>query len=498
MITIICSSQHNLDSFKEHIINLSGLQKNEIQFLGYLNNGEFSLSEIYNKGIIESTNDYLVCVHDDIRLEKNWGVKLLKDFNDNPGFSIIGKAGSCYFPESGIFWERMQYTMVGQVYHHPKDGKKFLSKYSPKLPFLVPVVTIDGLFIAFNKRKIKYNFDETLKGFHFYDHGFCLPNYLSGVKIGVTSSFEITHNSLGKPNETFFETKEKFVDKYKGLLPLDLKPNSVYYNEVKNKVRNSGKVAVIIPTKGNLELLFQCVDSFFLNCDSNTFDIIIADTGSTKKELLEIKERYSNRVNLVEYNYYNFAKINNDVVKNLDCQYEYLLFCNNDIKLLNDVVSGMLKVFKENKKAGTVGCRLHFKDNTIQHDGVFSVIHKEKRSFNVSHINLNNYYNYKLGLNEVIGSTAALLMIRKNTFINAGMFNENYNECFEDVELNMKLVTMGYKNYCHSDLVAYHYESQTRNQDVNKNDKLMRDYNENLLPFFNQNINKLKEKTIFI
>jgi GT2 family glycosyltransferase len=89
-------------------------------------------------------------------------------------------------------------------------------------------------------------------------------------------------------------------------------------------------------------------------------------------------------------------------------------------------------------------------------------------------------------------------MIRKNTFINAGMFNENYNECFEDVELNMKLVTMGYKNYCHSDLVAYHYESQTRNQDVNKNDKLMRDYNENLLPFFNQNINKLKEKTIFI
>ena len=31
-------------------------------------------------------------------------------------------------------------------------------------------------------------------------------------------------------------------------------------------------------------------------------------------------------------------------------EYQYLLFCNNDIKLLSDVISGMLDVYKEKSK----------------------------------------------------------------------------------------------------------------------------------------------------
>ena len=72
----------------------------------------------------------------------------------------------------------MGQTMVGQVYHHPEGSKKWVNNYSAKLPHLIPVVTIDGLFISFDKTKIKHNFDETIGMFHFYDHSFCLPNYL--------------------------------------------------------------------------------------------------------------------------------------------------------------------------------------------------------------------------------------------------------------------------------------------------------------------------------
>ena len=82
-------------------------------------------------------------------------VKLLNDFTNSPEFGIIGKAGTCYFPESGVFWERMNQTMVGQVYHHPENQKKWLSTYSAKIPYLIPVISIDGLFMAFNKTKIK-------------------------------------------------------------------------------------------------------------------------------------------------------------------------------------------------------------------------------------------------------------------------------------------------------------------------------------------------------
>ncbi len=502
MITIIYSTHKDKeynDKFNDHLVLTSGLQW--VQVLPYVNNNEYSLSELYNKGIKESKYDIVVCCHNDIKLEKNWGKKLLEDFSNNPEFGIIGKAGSCYFPESGVYWDRMSQTMVGQVYHHPEGHKKWLNTYSPKLPFLVPVVTIDGLFIAFDKNKIKHQFDESYGKFHFYDHGFCVPNYLDGVKIGVTSSFEIVHQSVGRPNEEFFQSKDKFIEKWGKNLPLDLKPDSIYVPEIKEKpIKNFGKVAVIIPTKGKVEMLYDCVNSLYENCNSNLFDVFIADTGSSNDEKEWIKNNIipMGDIKLIEYDYYNYAKINNDIVKNyVTDEYEFLLFCNNDIKIMNNVIYGMLKIFKEKTKVGTVGCRLHFGDNTIQHDGILLFLDKNK-NFGLTHRSFKNYFNYHLNISEVPGSTAALMMIRKKTFMSCGMFNENYINCFEDVELNLKCVTLGLKNYYDGSLVSYHLESQTRNDDENNQKKQNQDYVNGLLPFVNFNFDKIMKQIMVL
>jgi GT2 family glycosyltransferase len=500
MITVIYSThkdeQYN-NKFRQHLLQTVGLKN--VQILEYVNHNQFSLSVLYNKGISESENDIVVCCHNDIKLESGWGKKLLKDFNDNPDYGIIGKAGSCYFPESGVYWERMNQTMVGQVYHHPDGQNKWLSKYSSKLPFLIPVVTIDGLFISFDKTKINHQFDETIGKFHFYDHLFCIPNYIDGIRIGVTSSFEITHQSVGQPNQEFWESKDKFVEKWGSELPLDLKPEKIYVPEIKEKpIKNIGKVAVIIPTKGKVYMLINCVNSFYEQCNPELFHIFIADTGSTDEEKETIKEniKQHDNVTLIEYDYYNFAKINNDVVKNhISNDYEYLLFCNNDIKLLNNVIYGMLKNFKTYPKIGTVGARLYFENNLIQHDGIIAIINKENH-FGVTHNSINSYYPTTYSIREVIGSTGALLMIRKTLFEKCEYFNENYISCFEDVELNFKTTILGYRNICDGDLVSYHFESSTRGEDPKNIEKLQKDYNDTLLPFTIKNFNKLKHKII--
>jgi len=502
MITIIYSTHkdenYNKD-FKQHLINSVGL--NNVQILEYQNNNEYSLSQIYNRGISESKFDIVVCCHNDIKLEKGWGKKLLNDFTENPEYGIIGKAGSCYFPETGVYWERMNLTMVGQVYHNPEKGKKWLSKYSAKLPYLIPVVTIDGLFISFDKTKIKHFFDETIGKFHFYDHLFCLPNYLDGVKIGVTSSFEITHESIGQPNQEFFDSKEKFLEKWGSKLPLDLKPDKIYVPEIKEKpIKNIGKVAVIIPTKGKVEMLFDCINSFYEYCNPEYFSIFIADTGSTDDEKNWIKHNilHIGNIKFIEYDYYNFAKINNDVVKNhVGKEFDYLLFSNNDIKVMNNIIYGMLKIFKENNKVGTVGCRLHYQDNTIQHNGIFASINKSK-ILGVSHISLKSYYNYDIKIKKVIGNTGGLLMIRKEIFEKCNFFNEKYISCFEDVELNMTCIIMGLENYNDGSLVAYHFESVSRNEDSENLNKLSYDYHNSLLPFTIKNLDKLKNHIFFI
>jgi GT2 family glycosyltransferase len=501
MITIIYSTHKNKDyneKFKTHLLNSVGL--NDVQILEFQNNNQYSLAEVYNSGITESIYDIIVCCHNDIKLEKNWGVKLLEDFSNNHEFGIIGKAGSCYFPESGVYWERMQQTMVGQVWHQPKGQKKWINNYSPKLPFLIPVVTIDGLFISFDKTKIKHRFDETIGKFHFYDHGFCVPNYLDDVKIGVTSSFEITHESVGQPNQEFFESKIKFVEKYKDNLPLDLKPTSIYTPEVKTReVKLNGKVGVIIPTKGNLELLIQCIDSFYEYCNPKLFDVFIADTGSSESEL-EIIENLVNELDnmkLIKYDYYNFAKINNDVVKNhLDKTHQYILFCNNDIKLTSDVITGMLNVYNTKSKVGSVGCRLHYEDNTIQHDGILIGLKLSTNELVVTHKNKLSYYNFNKDITTCIGNTAGLMMINTNTFKQIGMFNEEYIDCYEDVELNLMLLLKGFENYNVGTYTAYHYESKTRNVEGNKKVS-MYDLNQTLTPFIKKNLLKLKNNILF-
>jgi GT2 family glycosyltransferase len=499
MITIIYSThkdQEYNNKFKQHLLQNVGIKN--VQILEYVNHNQYSLSSVYNSGITESIYDIVVCCHNDIKLEKNWGKKLLEDYSNNNDFSIIGKAGSCYFPKSGVYWEKMRQTMVGQVYHHPPEQKKWINRYSVKLPYLIPVVTIDGLFISFDKTKIKHQFDETIGKFHFYDHGFCLPNYLDGVKLGVTSSFEITHESVGQPNQEFWESKEKFVEKWGNKLPLDLKPTNVSYPTIKEKpIKNVGKVAIIIPTKGKIDMLYECVKSFYDNCNSDLFEVFIADTGSSDEEKMEIKTNILplGNVNLIEYDYYNFAKINNDVVKNhLSDKHEFLLFCNNDIKILNNVVYGMLKIFKEKPKAGTVGCRLHFEDNTVQHDGVIFQHNQNTRQIILTHACLGAYYSYTTGIKEVVGNTAALMMIRKKVFDKIGGYNEEYTTCFEDVELNLSAKLNGFINYYDGSLVSYHYESQTRGKNEKNSKGEFNDSTKILDPFIEKNYNKLFKK----
>jgi GT2 family glycosyltransferase len=500
MITIIYSTHKDEEynqNFNSHLQKSVGLK--DVQILQYQNNNQYSLSQIYNKGITESIYDIVVCLHNDVKLETNWGVKLINDFQKNPEYGIIGKAGTAYFPESGIYWEKLPQTMVGQVYHHPPGEKKFLSKYSTKLPQIIPVVSIDGLFISFNKTKIKHNFDETIGRFHFYDHPFCLSNYLDGVKIGVTSSFDITHQSIGRPNEEFFQSKEIFLNKFKKHLPIDLKPSEVFFQPIKSKPnKNQGKVAVIIPTKSKLELLFDCIESYIDLTQNVSYEIFIADTGSTPEEKDQLrtfieKNKDIIKIHLLEYNYYNFAKINNDVVKNyISNDFEFLMFSNNDIKLLNNVMYGMVQIMKLNPKAGTVGARLHFGDNTIQHDGIITGFSNGGKDFALTHKNFKSYYNYTNNTSKVVGNTAGLMMIRKRLFDNIQGFNESYTVCFEDVELNFECIVRGFENIYDGTLVAYHYESQTRKNDEKEILTMQKELNDILVKFVHKNKEKLK------
>jgi hypothetical protein len=219
MITIGYSTREHNPKFIEYLKKSSGFKKVEV--IEKINNGEKSLSEVYNEIISESKTDIVVLCHDDIYFDtSSWYYKLKSHF-ENSDYGILGVAGTTEMPTSGQWWE-VRRKMIGIV-NHESGGKKWTSKYSEDLGKSIrETVIVDGVFIALSKSRIKHNFDEEFKGFHFYDIGFCFKNQIEGVKVGVISNIRITHKSIGQTNQQWEENKNLFAQKYSEILPVKI------------------------------------------------------------------------------------------------------------------------------------------------------------------------------------------------------------------------------------------------------------------------------------
>lgn len=218
-LSVVFSTRHIDQSYIDHIKNTAKLPN--IEILPYENNGERSLTEIYNDALTKATNDIVIFCHDDLIFETtNWANKILKHFHRNPEYGIIGLAGTTTLLD-GRWWS-VKKAMHGIVNH--TDGKKtWTSKYSKNQGNQIKeMVVLDGIFLAVDKTKIKHTFDPVFQGFHFYDISFCLPNHLDGVKVGVITDILVTHKSIGETNDLWEVNKVIFETKYKYVLPVKI------------------------------------------------------------------------------------------------------------------------------------------------------------------------------------------------------------------------------------------------------------------------------------
>jgi len=223
MITIGYSTRKHNPTLIEYYKKACGGGK-KIEVIEKVNNGEKGLAQVYNEILNEAKNNIVVFCHDDIEFDtNNWGEKLLKLFNKNPEYGIIGIAGTTDLIDGR--WWTLKESMTGIV-SHKHEGKKWTNTYSQDQGNkLKEVVVLDGLFFAVDKKKIQRRFDESFEGFHFYEIPFCLENYLNNVRLAVTTQIRVTHMSIGQTNEQWEKNKIKFEEKYKEVIPVRLTSN---------------------------------------------------------------------------------------------------------------------------------------------------------------------------------------------------------------------------------------------------------------------------------
>lgn len=215
-------SEEDNQKFVTHIKDTIGISNYFIKY--YINHNEYSLTEIYNKGIKENYQEnaiFVFCHNDIIFKTKDWGKILLRKFNYSDEYQILGVAGTTYLADNGIWWEERDY-MHGIV-EHTNGLSTWVSEFSlDKKGIIIPTVLIDGVFMAVDCDNIEEQFNENYKGFHFYDISFSVANYLRGCNIGVINDIRIVHKSIGRVNEKWEENRQQFINEFKEELPIKI------------------------------------------------------------------------------------------------------------------------------------------------------------------------------------------------------------------------------------------------------------------------------------
>ena len=362
MISVVYCTRETNPQHTADIMKSSGLPK-QIEVIEIVNNGE-ALTKAYNRGLKLASNDIVVFMHDDIEFENNgWGNKLIKHFDNNPEFGILGLAGTTDLPETGRWWDDRS-KMVGIV-NHKHEGKKWESRYSKSWNNdLTEVVVVDGLFFAVHKKRIKHVFDENIDGFHFYEVDFVVSNYLSGVKVGVMYNIRVTHRSIGATNEQWESNRKQFVEKHKDSLPAKFIPD--FYRIKDNGSQNlKPSIKVIVQSFGNVET-FKSLYNSIMSFQYPNLKVILVTNDSTYDEFKDISLA---NVTVFE-GFYDSLPKNLSILKfeeGFITKNDELIFLMNDnVEIISNIFANFSKIYSTNKNSFGGGFPLSYNvDKTI-------------------------------------------------------------------------------------------------------------------------------------
>lgn len=229
-------------------------------------------------------------------------------------------------------------------------------------------------------------------------------------------------------------------------------------------------VSLIIPTKDNLEILRDCINSILSKTTYKNYEIIIVDNQSQEIEVHEYLQKlvFQNKnIKVVNYNKsFNYSEINNLAVE--QAAGEVIGFLNNDVEVisaewLTEMISHAIR-----PDVGCVGAMHFYPDGAIQHAGVIvgllGVADHAFRSLKISE--QSDYHNYLQSIRNPDAVTGATLLIRRSIFTRVGGFdNDHLAVAFNDVDLCLKVGALGYRCLWTPYAELFHHESKTRKHD---------------------------------
>lgn len=223
-------------------------------------------------------------------------------------------------------------------------------------------------------------------------------------------------------------------------------------------------VSIIIPSKDHIDLLGTLLDSVFEKTTYPNYEIVIVENNSDDEETFafyeQLQAEHSN-VRVVMYEGpFNFSAVCNFGAKS--AQGDYLLFLNNDMKVITPDWLELLLGPLQREDVGAVGAQLLFPDDTVQHAGVILLESGPTHVLYRVPVRYSAYFGFNLKKRDVLAVTGACIMISRKAFDDIEGFDESFVVEYNDVDFCLRLRERGLSVVIEPRAQLYHYESVSR------------------------------------
>jgi len=214
-------------------------------------------------------------------------------------------------------------------------------------------------------------------------------------------------------------------------------------------------VSIIILNYNTLEVLKPCVQSV-VSKTTHPFELIVVDNGSRDRSVDWARKNPCVDVVVANKANYGWCKGNNVGIKL--ARGKLLLLLNSDTIVRTQGWLGKMVKIAEQESVGTVGAKLLYPNEKIQHIG--GGIHKG-----------NPYHPYDKHSASVVAAqknrsvpyvTGACLLIKKSTIKKVGYLDEGFKLGFGDVDYGLRVVVAGLQNIVCCDAVLTHIWAYTQ------------------------------------
>jgi GT2 family glycosyltransferase/glycosyltransferase involved in cell wall biosynthesis len=262
-------------------------------------------------------------------------------------------------------------------------------------------------------------------------------------------------------------------------------------------------VSIVVPFKDKPELLSDCVASVIRLTTWSRYELVLVDNQSTSPETAQLLGELmkDERVKVIPFDRpFNYSAANNAATR--EASGDYLVFLNNDTRLLSPDWLHELIGYAAQPGVGAVGAKLFYPNGRVQHAGVV--------------VGLTGFAGHLLsGVHEVTvddtwtrftrnctAVTAACLAVSRSHFDAVGGFDEAFTLTGNDVDFCLRLLKQGLRNVWNPAVELFHFEKETRRAvEVPEADKLLsleryEPYLSQGDPYFNRQLSLLSPRPL--